>query len=144
MLDKWAYDDVDLGAPSSWGPECILVIDSLTFLSDAAYNWAEGLNPNAKDRRQVYGMAQDAVEKILALLQSNNFETNVIVISHVRYIDNPDGTRKGYPTAVGQALSPRIPTYFNSVALCQTSAGGKRTIQTTATAMIDLKNPKAL
>ncbi len=142
MLDRWKYDDVDLGNPADWGSDCILVVDSLTFLSDAAFSWAEGLNPGAKDRRQIYGAAQDTVEKILALLTSPNFKTNVIVISHIKYIDNPDGSRKGYPTAVGQALSPVIPRYFNSVALCQTSAGGKRTIQTTATAMIDLKNPK--
>lgn len=142
MLDRWKYDDIDLGPPAEWGPTCILVIDSLTFLSDAAFAWAEGLNPGAKDKRQVYGMAQDAIEKVLALLTSPNFQTNVIVISHVKYIDNPDGSRKGYPTAVGSALSPVIPRYFNSVALCQTSASGRRTLQTQATAMIDLKNPK--
>jgi hypothetical protein len=142
LLDRWKYDDVDLGVPATWGPEVILVIDSLTFLSDAAFNWAVSLNPGAKDPRQWYGTAQDAIEKVLALITSPSFETNVIVISHVKYVDNPDGTRKGYPTAVGSALSPVIPRYFNSVALCQTSAGGKRTIQTAATAMIDLKNPK--
>jgi len=142
LLDKWKYDDVDLGLPGSWGPDCILIVDSFTFLSDAAFAWAVALNPSAKDPRQWYGQAQDAVEKVLALLTSPNFETNVIVISHVKYVDNPDGTRKGYPTSVGSALSPVIPRYFNSVALCQTSPGGKRTIQTAATAMIDLKNPK--
>lgn len=142
LLDKWKYADTDLGAPGGWGPDAVLVIDSLTFLSDAAFAWAQGLNPSAKDPRQWYGAAQDAIEKVLALLTSPGFETNVIVISHVRYVDNPDGSRKGYPTAVGSALSPVIPRYFNSVALCQTKGGGKRTIQTAATAMIDLKNPK--
>lgn len=140
MLDRWKYDDVDLGAPATWGSECILVVDSLTFLSDSAMAWAEPLSP--KDKRAVYGMAQGAIEKVLALLTSPNFETNVIVISHIKYVDNEDGTRKGYPTAVGSALSPVIPRYFNSVALCETKAGGRRTVQTQATAMIDLKNPK--
>lgn len=142
LLDRWKYDDIDLGSPAEWGTECILVVDSLTFLSDSAFIWAQGLNPSAKDPRQWYGQAQEAIEKVLALLTSPSFETNVIVTSHVKYIENPDGSRKGYPTAVGSALSPVIPRYFNSVALCQTSAGGKRTIQTAVTAMIDLKNPK--
>lgn len=142
LLDKWKYADTDLGSPSDWGPDVILVVDSLTFLSDAAFDWAKGLNPTAKDPRQWYGAAQEAIEGVLALLTSPNVKTNVIVISHVKYVDNPDGTRKGYPTSVGSALSPVIPRYFNSVALCQTSGAGKRTIQTTATAMIDLKNPK--
>lgn len=151
MLDRWKYKnedgtETDLGVPAEWGPDCILVIDSLTFLSDAAFDFREPLSPKGAsgkyDIRAVYKDAQDAVENVLALLTSESFRTNVIVISHIRYVDNPDGTKKGYPTAVGSALSPQIPRYFNSVALCQTSAGGKRTIQTVATAMIDLKNPK--
>jgi hypothetical protein len=149
MLDRWKYKDgdveVDLGPPAEWGSECILVIDSLTFLSDAAWDWREPLTPRGSsgqyDKRAVYGDAQDAIEKVLALLTGENFRTNVIVIAHIRYVDNPDGTKKGYPTAVGSALSPTIPRYFNSVALC-TNIAGKRSIQTTATAMIDLKNPK--
>lgn len=151
LLDRWKYTnedgtEADLGIPAEWGPDCILVIDSLTFMSDAAFDFREPLAPKSRDgkydMRAVYGDAQGAIENVLALLTSESFRTNVIVISHVKYVDNPDGTRKGYPTAIGSALSPVIPRYFNSVALCQTSAGGRRTIQTTATAMIDLKNPK--
>lgn len=152
LLDRWKYRDeatgseVDLGVPAEFGPDTIIVIDSLTFLSDAAFDFREPLTPRSRDgkfdMRAVYKDAQDAIEGVLALLTSESFRTNVIVISHIRYVDNPDGTRKGYPTSVGSALSPVIPRYFNTVALCQTSAGGKRTIQTEATAMIDLKNPK--
>lgn len=152
LLDHWKYKDAesgmetDLGVPAEWGPDCILVIDSLTFMSDAAFDFREPLAPKSRDgkydMRAVYGDAQGAIENVLALLTSESFRTNVIVISHVKYVENPDGTKKGYPTAIGSALSPQIPRYFNSVALCQTKAGGARTIQTTATAMIDLKNPK--
>lgn len=151
MLDRWKYtlDDgteVDYGVPAEWGPDCILVIDSLTFMAEAAFDWREPLTPKGKsgdyDKRAVYGDSQDAISDVLKTLNSDNFRTNVIVITHIRYVDNPDGTRKGYPSAVGAALSPQIPRFFNTVALCQTQAGGKRTIQTEATAMIDLKNPK--
>jgi hypothetical protein len=147
MLDNWKFGDVDLGQPKDWGKDTILVVDSLTFLSDAAFNFREPLVPRSRDGkydvRAVYKDAQDAVESVLALLTSESFRTNVIVISHVRYVDNPDGTKKGYPTAVGSALSPQIPRYFNSVALAQTGPGGKRQIQTAATSMIDLANPAA-
>lgn len=144
MLDNWKYGNVDLGPPAQWGPDAICVIDSLTFMADAAFRFREPLTPRSKDGkydvRAVYKDSQDAIENVLALLTSETFRTNVIVISHVRYVDNPDGTKKGYPTAVGSALSPQIPRYFNSVALAQTVAG-KRTIQTAPTAMIDLANP---
>lgn len=139
LLDKWT----DGTSPKDWGPQSILVVDSLTFLSDAAYAWADALNPSAKDKRQIYGAAQEAIEHVLALLTGPSFNTNVIVTAHIRYIDLPDGTKRGYPTAVGQALSPTIPRYFNSVAACSTEPGGRRTIKTLSTALIDLKNPKS-
>lgn len=145
MLDHWKYDEIDLGKPADWGSDIIFVLDSLTLLSTAAFDWADPLVPTGKsgekDNRAVFYQAQQAIEDVLALVTSESFQTNVIVIAHVRYIDNPDGTRKGYPTSVGSALSPAIPRYFNSVALAQTK-GGNRTIQTAATALIDLKNPK--
>lgn len=139
FLDKW-----DGEAPAKLGKDHVVVIDSLTFMSEAAFNWAKFLNSSAKDMRQVYGAAQDAIENVLALLTGTQFATNVIVISHIKYIDRQDGMTKGYPTAVGSALSPKIPSYFNSVALCETTGSGanlKRFVRTQATAMIDLKNP---
>ena len=140
LLTHWKYDDVDLGAPAEWGPDCILVIDSFTFFADAAFNAVEPLS--GKDGRMAYYNAQRALEKILAIIQSDDFETNVIVTSHIRFIELEEGKRKGFPTAVGEALSPKIPRYFNSVALCEVGQGGKRTIQTAATSTIDLANPK--
>lgn len=146
MLDRWKYDDTDLGTPSEWGPDTILVVDSLTFMSDAAFDFREPLAPKSRDgkydMRAVYKDAQDAIEGVLALLTSEAFRTNVIVISHVKYMDNPDGTKKGYPVSVGSALSPVIPRYFNTVVRFNTNAGGKRQIETVASAMFDLANPK--
>jgi hypothetical protein len=129
-------------SPREWGPEYVLVIDSLTFLSDAAFNWAKGMNPSAKDPRQWFYTAQQAVEGTLALLTSASFQSHVVVIAHVSWQDRPDGTMKGYPASVGKALGPTIPAYFENMALCQTVAG-KRTIQTVPTALVDLKNPAA-
>lgn len=141
MLDHWRYDDTDLGKPSDWGPDCICVLDSLSFFSDAAFDWAESMNPSAKDPRQWFYSAQQAVESALALLTSGSFRTNVIVTAHVRYSTGDDGRNKGYPNAIGSALGPTIPRYFNHWAQCENKAG-KRTIQTAATAMFDLKNTK--
>lgn len=156
MLDRWLSpppppkDEVnvntslDLGSPAEWGPECILVIDSLSFMSDAAEDWAKTIVPSGKggqDGRAVVGEAQRAIESMLGLLTNASFNTNVIVTAHVTYIDMPDGTKRGMPNAPGVKLSPLIPRYFNSTALAASSAGGKRTIKTVSTGMIDLKNP---
>jgi len=145
MMQNWKYDDTDLGSPAEWGPDCILVLDSLSRLCDAAYDFRIPLTPVGKggqyDARAVYGDAQDAVENNLANLTSESFRTNVIVIGHVTYQTLPDGTIKGYPQGVGQKLSPKIPQYFSTVVLYN-NQGGKRTIQTNSTPLIDLANPK--
>ena len=148
MLDLWKYTDengveIDLGKPSDWGSDCILIIDSFSRLCDAAYDWREALASGGSDKydgRAVYGDAQDAVESLLAGLTSKTFATNVIVIAHVQYMDLPDGTKKGFPQGVGQKLSPKIPQYFSSVVFYK-NKNNKRTMQTTSTPLIDLANP---
>jgi hypothetical protein len=138
LMDKWT----DGSVPKQWGQETIFVLDSLTFFADGAFNWARAMNPSAKDPRQWFYTAQQGVENTLALLCSVHFQTHVVVISHVNWMNRPDGTMKGYPSAVGQALGPTIPAYFENMALCETNAG-KRYIRTTPTALVDLKNPAA-
>lgn len=144
MLDHWKYDDVDLGRPGEWGPDCILVLDSLSRFCDAAYDFRLPLAVVGRsgeiDRRSVYGDAQDAIESTLANLTSASFETNVIVIAHIVYQETPDGI-KGFPQGVGQKLSPKIPQYFPTK-IRFFNKGGKRSIKTTSTPMIDLANPK--
>lgn len=142
LLDKWT----DGTKPSEWDDKTVLVVDSLTFLSNAAMNWAEVFKPS-KDRRQIYGEAQRAVETALSQLTSESFKPNVIIIAHMTYMERDDGTKKAYPTAAGQALSPKIPSYFNNVIMCEsvgTGASARPRIRTTRTSMVDLKNPAPL
>lgn len=149
MFDRWKYtedgEEIDYGIPAQWGSDCILVVDSLSRLCDAAYDFHEAIIPRGKsgdyDGRAVYGNAQDDVEKLLALLTSSGFETNVIVVCHGTYIDLPDGTTKIFPQGVGQKLSPKIPQYFPNY-IRYKHIGGKRTIQMKSDAMIDLANAR--
>lgn len=149
MIQRWKYkegdEEIDEGEPYKWGSDCILVLDSLSRLCDAAYDWQEQMTPSGKsgekDGRAVYGNAQDAVEKLLALLTAANFRTNVIVIAHILYQEQPDKTVKGFPQGVGQKLSPKIPQYFPAYALAE-KKGEKRVLRTLSTQLIDLANPK--
>ena len=137
LMDKWTDGTV----PAKWGPEFIFVLDSLTFFSDAAYNWAKSMNPTAKDPRQWFYSAQQAVENTIAMLTAESFDTNLVVIAHVSWQERPDGSMKGYPASVGKALGPTLPAYFDNMLLCQTGVKQARTIQTVPTALVDLKNP---
>lgn len=143
-LDKWD----DGTSPATWGPDRVLVIDSLTFFGNAAYNWKDALNPSVKDKRQIYGNAQDAVSDILDAVTAPDFRTNLIVFTHVRwkYVEDDKGNRTvvgGGPSSIGEALMDRIGTYFNSVGLTSTTgigSGAKRSVTFMPTGLIDLKS----
>lgn len=138
LLNKWS----DGTEPSAWGPSHIMVVDTLTGLSGAAFEWAKGMSPGAKDPRQWYFAAQQAIEKVIDLLTGELFHCNVIVISHIMYKEREDGSTKGYATSVGSALGPTIPKYFNNLLMAETVGGGKnarRTIRTLPTGIVDLK-----
>lgn len=139
-LDKWD----DGSTPSDWGPETIFVLDTTTSMGKSCFEWAKSLAPTAKDPRQWYFAAQQSFENIIAQVTSEDFRCNVILIGHVNYKELQDGTTKGYPTAVGSALGPLIPRYFNTMLMTETVGSGKsvrRTIRTISTAVVDLKNP---
>ena len=144
MLDNWKYDDVDYGKPAEWGGDTILVIDSLSRLCDAAYDFREAIASRGKtgevDGRAVYGDAQDSIESVLAHITSSTFRTNIIVICHGQYMELPDG-KKIFPQGVGQKLSPKIPQYF-PVYIRVVNKAGKRSFQVTSSTLIDLAYPK--
>ena len=139
-LERWPTDGSD---PSKWGEKHVLVIDSLTNLGRAAFQWARAANPMSKDPRQWYKTAQDLIEDLIANVTSDAFETNVIIISHVEMVET-NGTIKGFVSSIGKALGPKIPRFFNTLLLSETSGSGKnvkRQIKTLPTGLIDLKNP---
>lgn len=145
MMKEWKYDDINLGRPEGWGSDTILVIDSLSRLCDAAYDYHEAMMPagrsGEKHGQAIYGAAQDAVETVLADITAKELTTNVIVICHGVYEDLPDGTTKIFPQGVGKKLSPKIPTYF-PVYIRYKNVVGKRIIQIESDVMIDLAMPK--
>lgn len=135
LLDKWT----DGSVPSTWGKDTVLVIDSLTALGRAALNWFERLNPNVKDNRQNFYAAQTAVEEVILNVTADEFRAHVIIISHVDY--NEERT-KGYTSALGKALGPKLARHFNNLILAESRGSGdnvKRIIRTAPTGVVDLK-----
>ena len=140
-LETWPDDDTD---PASWGEDTILVVDSLTNLGRAAFQWARAANPASKDPRQWYKTAQDLIEDLIANITSEGFETNVIVISHVDMVETKEGLIKGFASSIGTALGPKLPRFFNTMILSEVSGSGKnvrRKIKTMPTSLLELKNP---
>jgi hypothetical protein len=141
--------DYDLGPVSSWGPQDVLVIDSLTMLSTAALNFVLSMNARLGGRVEQsdwYG-GQQLIESLLQKLYDENIKCNVILISHIAYIGEDNGPQQGYPSSLGKALSPKIGRYFNTCVMCKTAGSGanlKRKLLTNSTNLVELKTSSPL
>src|SRR5690606_12301606 len=137
----------NLGKPSEWGPDTILVIDSFTLLNNAAMRYILRLNgrPAGPVYESDWGEAQTLVENFLAFVYDEAFQTNVIVIAHVQPRTEKDGTVVGiFPAALGKALPPKVGRYFNAMLEVRRSGAGsavRRSIHTVPASMLELKNP---
>lgn len=146
-ITKESPDFFDLGKPQDWGPDTILVIDSFTFMNNAALRYILRMNnrPVGPIYESDWGEAQQMVENLLAMLYDETFLTNVIVLAHVQPRVSKDGTVEGiFPAALGKALPPKVGRYFNAMLEVRRSGTGnqvKRTIHTVPAGMLELKNP---
>lgn len=165
LLNNWIDGGNKFGPVSSWGPDVVLVIDSLTMLSTAALNFVQATNgrlgayqtsAKSNENRRDIGMAQTMIESLLQLLYDSSIRCNVVMISHIVYVDEQTGvpqlpgegsTIRGYPSALGRALSPRIPRYFNNVLQAKTTGTGTATrhrLYTMPQGTVDLKSSAPL
>lgn len=149
QLQKWVDGQDDYGNVGDWGPNDVLVIDTLTKFARAAWNFQLSMNQRLGGRpeKNDYWQAQILVENVLTLLQSPAVKCNVIIIGHIDYVEKGDGLTRGVPETIGEALSLKLGRNFNHTLLAKTSGQGTsavRKIITNTTGMIDLKNTAPL
>lgn len=149
LLENWTDGETKLGSILSWTPQDVLVIDSLTMLSNAALafilsiNGRLGQQPHQSD----WYHGQQLIESLLQTLYDENVKCNVIVNCHLTYIGEEGGPQRAYPNCLGKALPPKVGRYFNSALLAQSTGSGnamKRRIFTNTRGMIELKNTAPL
>ncbi len=173
MMMHWKYTDpdsgeeVDLGIPSKdWGPDTILVIDSLTSMGKASKRRAQKMMNKTplNTTQQVWGLAMEDQEAFCEITTRPSNKFHVIMIAHLKMIAPPDATKgdtdltkdlkeraadliptRIYPSALGQALPPEISGHFPTVLLADWEVRGKdkvrRFIRTVPKTELDLKCP---
>lgn len=136
LLDKWS----DGTKPEEWGPNHVLVLDSLTLYARSAFFFGKTLNPGSQNNLQHIGVAQDLVFNQLATLMGADFKANVIINCH---IDHREGATKDYIASIGKALGPKLPALINTMVLAKSTGFGnkvERKLTTIPTSLLDLKN----
>ena len=141
-LNKWP----GLGPVSGWGPQDVLVLDSLTFAAKAAMNFVLSMNARLgqKPWQEDWGVAQGYLDGLLQLLYDEGVNCNIIVNCHMKLFGPDGGVQKWFPETLGKALSPNIGRYFNTVLQAKTVGAGsatRRVITTVSSQGIELKTP---
>ncbi len=140
-LNNW--NEENFGAPSTWPEKSVLVIDSLSLASQAAMRFVQVMNPS-KDGRQEFYNAQKLIDGFLTMLYNPAFKIPTIVCAHISYNELETGIKKGFPASIGQALSPKIGRYFNTMIQAKTIGSGpnaKHVLRTAGDSLLDLKHP---
>lgn len=137
QLNYWKTPEEDLGKPGDWGPDVIVIIDTLTTMSESAFRYCEFLNPFGLEPQATYFAAQRMIVNALGMLTAEDFKPNVLVLAHIDYDKNQFNLTKGFPRSIGSALNTKIGGHFN----CVLQAEDQKFIRTKSTGIIDLKNP---
>ena len=141
MMKHWEYETpegkFDLGVPEKdWGPDTVLVLDSISSHTDAAMNWAiAAMNKTATTiSKPVWGLAAKNQLAFIKALNSNVNNFHVIVLSHLKMIGPEDSDKSEdpsvqkrkrqagalidtrlWPTAVGRQLPQSLSGEFDTV-----------------------------
>ena len=145
LLSHWKDGEEDLGPVKEWGDDTVLVIDSLTLMGEAALRAALVFNnkkPTEQASQPEWGAAARDVQNIIQYITGDEVKCNVVVTTHMQYMEGDMGVSKAYPTSVGSKLSTKIGRYFNCVCRIDTrssSKGTERTLRTMSDHRMDLK-----
>lgn len=116
-----------LGPVTTWTPQDILVIDSLTHCGEAAMRYHQSLNAKLGTHPTLpdWGIVQTMIKELLEMLKDSEVKCHVIVITHIdwRYKEIRGGKDNsqvlgrelegGWPSAPGNKLPEKVGSYFN-------------------------------
>lgn len=142
-----------LGNLGTWGPNDILVIDTLSTLGTAAMNFFLVLNGDLFKKRtsmeqmRDIGATQTMLDKLLQLVFDESVQCHVIINTHVVFAKEDgsniepgyEGLRYAFPAAIGKAMSTKIGKYFNHMLMTR-KEGTQQKIYTRGLANVGLKS----
>jgi len=149
LLQRWKDSESgeDFGPVSAFGPNRILVVDSLSFLGMAALDYVLAKNGRGGEQpfQADWGEAMRMLEQTLQIIYSTEIKCHVVMNSHITYQQvEGTGITKGLPMGLGSQLPPKIGRYFNMMLMSKSQGQGdstKRIVLTKPAANVEVKCP---
>jgi hypothetical protein len=157
----------NFGAVDTWDEKTILVFDTFSTCAECAFFQQQELNNRLGSRLDEHGRdtggAQNLLRDMLKKIFMAEIRCNVIFNSHIVFVDLSSGVAarpqqpgygsgiqldsisdpRGYPMAIGRALSPIAGKYFNNVLMLDedgTGASKRNRISTVPMKGVSIKN----
>lgn len=125
----------EFGAVDSWGPERVLVVDSLSGLNIMAMNLVTGSKP-VKSMAD-WGMSMDNLERLITKLCVDT-KCHFVLTAHLeRESDETTGGTTLMASTLGKKLAPKLPRFFSDV--IHVRRDGSKFFWSTASINVDLK-----
>jgi hypothetical protein len=127
----------DFGDVTTWGPDRVLALDSLSGLSLITLQHTVGFKPSPHQGE--WGIAMAATEMLLLKL-SSDLHCFFVLTAHIeKEPDEITGMAKVAVSTLGRKLAPKIPRFFSEVIRARKDPTGKY-LWSTQDSEADLKN----
>ena len=142
----------NLGLITDWEPDTVLDFDTLSTLSELAMYWNQDMNSRLgsleDDHGRDTGAAQELIRRLMLKLTNPSVHCNVIATTHITRADVSRGAAlspeqilraaaekhvtanldaRGFPSAIGRALSPVMGKRWNDLFICDRAGSGQNT-----------------
>jgi len=107
------------GNTSEWGPERVLVIDSLSGLSIMARDLAVGAKPIIT--QPDWGVMMHNLEMFINACTTGTRAWFILTAHLEKELDEVTGSSKLMASTLGRKLAPKLPRFFSDVVLCKRS-----------------------
>lgn len=106
-----------LGPVASWNEDCVLVIDSFSGMSDAAFEFTLQINARIGQgiRESDWGDAQHLLWEYIEQISSPEIRCNVILNCHIKDVSKENEPTMLMPNSIGKKLPKDLPTKFNTI-----------------------------
>lgn len=170
LMDRWKYtyqgEEVDLGMSKDWGPDTVVVLDSLTAMGECAKRRAMVmLNKTPLNMtQQCWGLAMADQMAFLDKLTSSANRFHLVVLAHLKSVgpqdiqaSDSDVTKsikeqlaeviptRLYPSALGKENARQVASLFSCVLLVEPEYGPgskvRRVLRSIPRPELDLKLP---
>lgn len=144
---KWVDPETkeDFGKVKDWGPDAVLFIDSISFMGEAAKNYAGSMNGKpvyAQLSQPEWGDAIRYVESTLDYLMSKTIKCNVVMTALPIAIDDENEVSRIYPRCVSKNFSTVVGKFFNDMIGIKSKRDGSRIFRTVSDARTEYKTSR--